>query len=57
MDEETYIVINLDIEEGQAEWSGSTYGPFDDYEKAVVYGNKWMQFFGVNELNEPAGVK
>ena len=54
MNDIKYITINLDIEEDQAEWSGHTYGPFDEYEQAVDYGNRWMQFFGVNELNDPA---
>lgn len=48
-----YITINLDIAEGEPEWSGLTYGPFDQYEEAVVYGESTMQFFAVNELAEP----
>jgi hypothetical protein len=54
MDEVKYIVVNLDVEEDQESWTGVTYGPFDEYEQAVDYGNRWMQFFGVNELNDPA---
>jgi len=55
MDGVKYTVVNLDIEEDQESWTGMTFGPFDEYDDAVDYGNRWMQFFGVNELNEPMG--
>ncbi len=50
-----YVAINLDIAEGDPEWSGLTYGPFDTYDEAVDYGNATIQFFAVNELIEPIG--
>ena len=48
-----YVAINLDIAEGDPEWSGLTYGPFDTYDEAVEYANATMKFFAVNELREP----
>ena len=48
-----YIAINLDIAKGDPEWSGLTYGPFDDYLEAVAYGDATMKFFAVNELIKP----
>ena len=48
-----YVAINLDIAEGDPEWSGLTYGPFDDYLEAVAYGDATMKFFAVNELIKP----
>ena len=52
-DEVKYYVINLDVEEDEESWTGIATGPFDEYEEAVDYGNRWMQFFGVGELNKP----
>ena len=51
--ETQYVAINLDIAEGDPEWSGLTYGPFDDYLEAVAYGDATMKFFAVNELIKP----
>lgn len=48
-----YVTINLDIAEDEPEWSGLTYGPFDDYLEAVAYGNATMTLFAVNELIKP----
>jgi len=48
-----YVTINLDIATGEPQWSGETYGPFDDYDKAVGYGNATMQIFAVNKIHEP----
>lgn len=48
-----YVTINLDIAKDEPEWSGLTYGPFDDYLEAVAYGNATMTLFAVNELIKP----
>jgi len=53
MDRVKYIVVNLDIQEDQESWTAMTFGPFNEYDDAVDYGNRWMQYFGVNELNTP----
>ncbi len=48
-----YVTIDLDIHTDEPEWSGLTYGPFDDYNEAVAYGNATMSLFAVNELIKP----
>lgn len=53
MDEVKYLTINLDIPEDRADWEGTAWGPFDEYEDAVDFGNRTMSFFGVKELHEP----
>ncbi len=48
-----YVTINLDIAKDEPEWSGLTYGPFENYDQAVEYGNATMSLFAVNELIKP----